>query len=560
MNKRLFLLFLSLPLLMAAENSGHFVISGVKGKVLANIQSRLQEISENKSLQFQTDEELTTQIAQAVSPYGYFSPQISITRRKNNLQIKISPGPRLLISRVSISVIGEGNNNYLINRSLKKLGLETGKPFISENYEKAKQALMNAAENQGYLHASFDKAEVLVDNEQNSADIQLIFNTGPQYYFGQVQFSPSYISPELLRRYIPFSEGQSYSTEQILALNNALSGSGYFSNVIVKPVLNENGQMIPVNVHLQPAPRVNYSVGLGFGTDTGVRGRLGYHVTPVNSSGHKFNAIALGSLNENRLQAQYIIPGKNPLTDEYDIFGSVANLNYSAGYSNSGQVSLAQRHTLSHFQRVLSLNGLYERYSYDDTPKFEKLILYPKASLSWMNKKDQLFSPTGYNLTVNVLGASQLALSEINFAQTSLDAKAAVTIERMRTRFYFHTIQGVTLIDDINELPLSLSMLLGGADNLKAYTYNSIGPGKIMSYGGLEIQKETFEHWYLTGFFDTGDVYKPSLKNWQNDLGIGLMWVSPVGPIKIGVAQAIDGHFNRKDKKPRLVINMGPDL
>ncbi|KTC68171.1 outer membrane protein [Legionella birminghamensis] len=545
---------------MAAETTGHFVISGVKGKVLANVQSRLQEIAENKPLESQTDEELKAQVAQALSPYGYFNSQASITRGRNNIQIKITPGPRLLIAQVSISIVGEGNDNYLIKRALNKLTLKPGKPFISQDYEQAKQTLMNAAENQGYLHASFDKAEVLVDSGHNSASIQLVFNTGPQFFFGQVQFSPSYISPELLRRYIPFAEGQSYSTEQILAFNNALSSSGYFSNVIVKPVLNEEGQMIPVNVHLQPAPRTNYSIGLGFGTDTGVRGRLGYHVVPVNSAGHKFNAIALGSMNENRLQAQYIIPGQNPLTDQYDIFGSLANLNYSAGYSNSAQVSLAQRHTLNHYQRVLSLNGLYERYSYDETPKFEKLILYPKASLSWMNKKDQLFSPTGYNVTVNALGASKLALSEVNFAQASVDAKAAVTLEKMRTRLYLHTIQGVTLIDDINQLPLSLSMLLGGADNLKAYTYNSIGPGKIMSYGGIEIQKETLDNWYVTAFFDTGDVYKPSLKDWQNDLGIGLMWVSPIGPIKVGVAQAIDSGFNRKDKKPRLVINMGPDL
>jgi len=119
----------------------------------------------------------------------------------------------------------------------------------------------------------------------------------------------------------------------------------------------------------------------------------------------------------------------------------------------------------------------------------------------------------------------------------------------------------MTQISNIDNLPLSLAMLLGGADNLKAYSYNSIGPGKILSFLSMEVQKETFSKWYLIGFLDSGDVYNPSQKLFKYDAGIGLMWVSPVGPIKVGVAQAVDNHFQRiEGRNPKLVINMGPDL
>jgi translocation and assembly module TamA len=141
-----------------------------------------------------------------------------------------------------------------------------------------------------------------------------------------------------------------------------------------------------------------------------------------------------------------------------------------------------------------------------------------------------------------------------------VNAKAALTIPSMRTRFYFHSIQGVTQIRDINNLPLSLAMLLGGAENLKAYSFNSIGPGKIMTYAGMEIQKELIDHWYLVGFVDSGDVYKPNIKRLKNDVGAGLMWVSPIGPIKIGIAQGVDTHGSRQGKSPKLVVSMGPDL
>lgn len=44
------------------------------------------------------------------------------------------------------------------------------------------------------------------------------------------------------------------------------------------------------------------------------------------------------------------------------------------------------------------------------------------------------------------------------------------------------------------------------------------------------------------------------------DAGGGLMWVSPIGPIKVGLAQAINSRWQRDSHSPRLVISMGPDL
>jgi translocation and assembly module TamA len=146
-------------------------------------------------------------------------------------------------------------------------------------------------------------------------------------------------------------------------------------------------------------------------------------------------------------------------------------------------------------------------------------------------------------------------------AQIAIDGKAAITFRPIKTRVYLHAIQGLTQVNNVNQIPLSLAQLLGGAGNLKGYNYNSLGPGKIISYGGVEIQKETFKKWYLLGFVDGGDVYKPIVRDFKYDIGIGLMWVSPVGPIKVGIAQAVTHNLNRdQGRSPKIVINMGPDL
>ncbi|MBA2651893.1 MAG: BamA/TamA family outer membrane protein [Tatlockia sp.] len=556
-----FIVVISLPLVLGASPTPDFVISGVKDEVLENIQLRLKDLNQTKPLSDDTDEELRQEIEQAMQPLGFFKPQIRL--RRQPLRININAGPQMYISSLSISLAGEGATNEEIKKELIKLPIAQGQAFNSAKYEEAKRNLIDAAERQGYLHSTFDKAEILLDTAKDSAQITLIFNTGSRYYFGQIQFDPTNISPELLHRYVPFGYGQPYSTDKILTLNNQLANSGYFKSIAVKPQINSDKLYIPVEVHLVPANRFSYSLGGGYGTDTGIRGRFGYHIVPINRAGHKFNILAIGSQKQSMLQAKYSIPGKNPITDEYQITGNLSALNYDAGDSKSALVSLAQHHRLSQYKRILSLNSLYDGYHYNNqpySPNESNFTFFPKASFTWLKTKSKLFSPSGYKLNLTGLASSKYLASYENFAQLSLNAKAAITVPQIRTRFYFHTIQGVTFINDINRLPLSLALLLGGADNLKAYSFNSIGPGKVLSYAGLEIQKETKKNWYLVGFFDTGSVYKPSPRKVTSDVGIGLMWVSPLGPIKIGVAQAVDSHFNREGKRPKFFLSIGPDL
>jgi len=119
----------------------------------------------------------------------------------------------------------------------------------------------------------------------------------------------------------------------------------------------------------------------------------------------------------------------------------------------------------------------------------------------------------------------------------------------------------LTQINDIYTLPLSLAPLLGGPENMKGFSFNSIGPGKVLAYGGVELQKEMIDTWYLLGFIDKGTVYSPIPKEVQYDVGVGLMWRSPVGPIKAAVAQPVDSRLNRMPNTGiRFVVNMGPEI
>lgn len=555
----LFIIF-SYPAFTDATKQDSFNIRGLSGKALKNVRKRLIELEQIKLLKEFSSKELNDQIASAMQPFGYFTPSVKIRKIKAvKVQIDIHKGSQVRISSVKIKLVGAGANRLELLKIIKKSSVQVGGPLGTEQYKELKFQLIHAAEDLGYLHNKFQKSEILIDIRSSTAQINLIFDTGPLFYFGQIQFSPSNISADLLHRFVPFHPAQYYSTEQLLKFNNYLSDSGYFSSVLVEPQMGET-VTVPVIVYLEPVSKYTYSLGLGYGTDTGIRGRSSLDIVPINKKGHKFKAVAQGSLVQNVFQTQYLIPGSNPITDQYDITGNFSNLNYSAGYSNALLLSLMKKHNTPYFDRNLSLNGLHESFNYTSQPKRKEFMLYPKATFSFIKKDSPLFSPSGYHITLNSLGSNRLLMSKLNVFQASIDAKIAYMIESWRLRLYGHGIYGITAINDINQLPLSISLLLGGTDNLKGYSFNSIGPGRIVNYGGFEIQKETKKNWYLVGFFDGGDVYNPTLKNMKYDIGAAVMWVSPLGSIKIGLAQPVDSHLNRTSSSPRLVISMGSSL
>lgn len=562
MKKLIYLILLITCFALFAQDNApvSITIYGVSGKVEANVEKRLSELQKLKPLAQFSQEELQEQVIQAVQPFGYFKAEATVRRPgARQLTVIIHAGPQIMISQLKIELIGEGARNPILRDAIKNIPLMQGTPLFTEEYERTKLKLLDSAESQGYMRAGFKKSEILIDEENYTAEITLILDTGPLYYFGQIQFNPTYIDPKLLHRFVPFHPGQIYSGDKILQLNNDLSNSGYFSSVLVKPQVTEN-PTVPVQIYTEPASKYSYTLGAGYGTDTGIRGRAALHVVPVNRQGHKFNLMAQGSFVQNALQAQYVVPGKNPVNEQYTLTGNFSNLNYTAGYSNSYLISLAQQHRVTNYQRILSINTLYEGFHYSLQENTKQFLLYPKASLTFSKTQDLLFSPSGYNITINGLAASRALLSTINFAQASLDIKAAMRIEPLRLRLYGHAIQGVTAINNINQQPVSLALLLGGMDNLKAFGFNSIGPGRILSYGGFEIQKETKKNWYLIAFYDAGAVYNPAPLTAYYDAGGGLMWVSPIGPIKVGLAQTINNRWQRDGNNPRLVISMGPDL
>jgi translocation and assembly module TamA len=79
--------------------------------------------------------------------------------------------------------------------------------------------------------------------------------------------------------------------------------------------------------------------------------------------------------------------------------------------------------------------------------------------------------------------------------------------------------------------------------------------GKHLLNGSIEYDYLLRPDWRLATFYDTGNAFNDfDDLDWQQSIGIGLRWLSPIGPVRFDLAHGI------KDQGVRFHITMGPDL
>jgi translocation and assembly module TamA len=119
------------------------------------------------------------------------------------------------------------------------------------------------------------------------ADINLVLETGPRFYFGDVTIEAERLHPEFAARFVEIEPGAPYDVRQLLDLQLVMNDAEYFSYVEIRadPDLADDRHRIPVTVLTEPARPQRYTVGAGYATDTGPRFNLGVLLRRVNAHG-----------------------------------------------------------------------------------------------------------------------------------------------------------------------------------------------------------------------------------------------------------------------------------
>jgi len=510
----------------------------------------------------------TEEIRLALQPYGYYQPVIQTSLEQQGdtwiARYDIDPGPAVILSLVDVRIEGAGATEPAILDSINKLPLAEGEPLVHADYERAKQLLRAVAIDSGYRDARYRLSEVRVLQASNRAEVRLHLDTGAQAFFGPVSFSGGNISDERLRRYIPFASGDVWSTQEVLKLQRGLIDSGYFISVDIVPVPEDAiDNRVPIIVHLVPHKLQRYSFGLGFSTNLGVQGSVNWLHRRVNRYGHRLGAEASVSPVRQDISTTWSIPLSNPRTDVLEFSASYRNEDTTDVKSEASELRASRNLQRGEWREVLSLGYKHELDDLADSNGVSDMLI-PKGTWTLVKADNRLHSSNGFRVDFETSGAAQALLSDTTFIQGTVRGKLVKSLGQ-RSRLIMRSDLGATATGDFESLPASNRFFAGGDASVRGYEFKSLGPvnadgelvgGKYLFTASAEYDYRVYGKWYAATFYDAGNAFNDSFDRLFSGAGIGVRWASPVGMVRVDVANAL----SEADHPWRLHITFGPDF
>jgi len=566
-------------------------ITGITGDLLQNVELLLsthiaaqeQELGLLKSLSIRKKEKkpplyeadikrlhrsARKEIRRALQPFGYYEPWIEAKLEKTPdgwlAVYNIDPGSPAILDHVEIRVEGKGAEESSVKEVLTSTKVISGQKLEHRAYEQTKNRLSDALYNAGYIDARFIRSEIRVHAAKQKADIYLIADSGPPFYFGPVTVEQDILIQDFVDKFAPFKPGERFEYSKLIDYQLALTDSNYFSEVeILAERKKAIGTEIPVVVKTKPTKPRRYTAGIGFGTDTGPRVTAGVEFRRINRRGHKTRFDLLASTVEQSFNSQYIIPIKNVATDNFAIIASAAQKQVGDIDTDQFKFGTSINQKWLGLRRQLSLTLERENFDIGNGTQTTTLVI-PGMQLSRTYADDQLFPRSGYSMHLDIHGGVKSPLNETTFLHSSISARAVLPLAqrgRLLVRGELGTIQSETFSD----LPPSQRFFAGGDQSVRGYGYQELSPknsdgdaigGEHLTVASVEADYLVYKNFGVATFFDIGNAGNKILADLKKGAGAGLRYRSPVGMIRLDVARPLDD----SPDSFRVHISIGVDL
>jgi len=576
-----------LPAAGAAESSRddpklEVEFTGVDGALLENVRalSSLHRLSSSVEL----DDEMIGRLAQrapgeartALRPFGYYAPKVETELTqvggKWKARVAIDPGSPVTLVEQQFEITGSGSDERFMREALARSQLRTGERLSHLAYDQLKGDLLRAALGNGYLDAGFTRAELLVDPAARTARAHVTLETGERYRFGPTIIEQSSLREELVRRYLRYEEGDWYNAEALLRTQFALDDSQYFSVVEVLPQERDRQKKIaPVRISSEPNRRNLYTIAVGYGTDTGARGTLGWEDRRFNRAGHRVRAQLRISDIESSAGVAYIIPWKDPALEKlsFELRGFTEQ---HADVETTGatfKVGLTQ--VRGNWQRVLSVTAdktddKVTTLSGDSTlvDRNRTLLLVPGITYARLPPDFLGVNAIPKGFQVELLASTTSLGSDTNFTRIVVSDERRIRLAD-KWRLQLRGEIGASAVGDFQELPADYRFFAGGDRSVRGYGYEELSPvdadgnkigGRHLITASVELQRDLPKNLVGAVFMDAGNAVNKFGDPLEYSVGIGLRYRLPFLSIGLDVAQSI----SERDRSPRVHINFTPEF
>ena len=411
-------------------------------------------------------------------------------KRTLTVDIEIVLGEPVRVRREQVDVDGPGAGDGGVREALAAFAPRAGAVLDHTVYEAGKKRISNALLQHGYFDADLASHRVEVTRADFAADIDLRWTTGERYRLGEARFQQDpkpIIRDDLLQKLVNWEPGAPYDAAKLDRLRRSLVALDYFGLVDVSALPeNASERTVPVEVSLSPAPRSIYTVGASYGTVSGPGVNLGVERRYINSLGHKALAQLDYAKDRKALTLQYKVPAFAWLDGWYT--ASLQAVDEVNTYINSRRVEFVASRSgqyNDHLNLLASLHVLRERWLInvaDDgegglapVPYRYGSYVFPALEATYVDVDDRLDPRRGAGGTLLLRGGRGGADGNTTFLQVHARVQWFHGFDA-DSKLLLRGEAGHTFSGSFLDLPPSLRFYAGGDRSVRGYDWHEIGP------------------------------------------------------------------------------------
>lgn len=522
------------------------------------------------------------------------APEVTIGDDGITITFKVEEGARFKVESVRV----EGD---LIADAPKLLALTKlaesakKKDFLDRSLVRDDlKALTDYYNNFGYAYA---EANVRMNDhpEEKTVDIIYVMRKLQKVHIRRVLLEGNTKTRDnVILREMRLADGDQFNGEKLKRSSERLDKLGYFSSVDIEPVPTGNPDEMDLKVKVKDKDTGKVGGGVGYSTYDSVY--LAASIEESNLFGKGWSSSLQGQWGAKK--TAYTFSAMNPRWDDSLLGVGFQLFDRKEDYVAYNRDSLGGKVNFSYpIGEYTSLLWDYrlERYKiYDvDSTSASQIVLDSIGShtasvgsatvLRDTTNGGSTSLPTAgtVNSVTLMYGGGLLAGSD-NFVKAIFDSGWYHPVIGDLV-FHWHGQVGVVGQNIGDEaIPVSERFALGGSGTVRGYSQRKITPLADDGYGAVYGTKEAFTNLELTyplskkmgiygsGFFDAGNAWKEG-ESWfsgtkrggiaapsfglYKSVGVGILWYSPMGPLKIEYGHGLDNLYDSSNNK--VEFNMG---
>ncbi len=523
---------------------------------LRQYRRNLRQLNIDKT-RFRQQVEETELILASLESFGYLDARIE--PQGNRLTYLVRPGPAYRIGQiefVNLEILNDAKDIVLVSSGDKA---QASKVLDSTNL------LQRQLEESSCLWQSDLEYRARKRPDSQLVDLTFVLLNSQQVRVGQLQLQGlDSVDPSWLNNRIRLQPGtcfnQSKLNREILSLYN----TDLFS-VIQQELELEDDR---VNLSLTFTERRHRTIksGLGWNTDLGTYGRLGFEHRNLWQQGEKLTSELLLARKQQRLNNELSLPDLQFINSEFSL--SVDLEHNQTEFFDIVFLGLGARFTQNFSPRVRGRLGAGYRLVYDlqdEIDPFRNELRLPLEMT--FDSRNNRFNPVrGQLQSIGIepvfdIDALQPSLVNLHLFSSNFHSvrsvENAVFASRLRIDWVQPWLTDTLFADEL--------LYLGGTQDLRGYPYQSI---LVQNIGGLsktsfssEWRHQLTDLWGYSLFWDASQLRRQPLifsnDPWYHGVGLGMQFYTDFAPIRADLAFPLTEHPDGKDSRFEFYLHVG---